>query len=85
MKDITKQVVILDHFYSPYIRQAILILNDGAPAEQTQIINEAERIINAYLNRRQPKRKRRVRRIDLLCAAVVVIGISLFVVSRFFL
>ena len=87
MKDITRQVVILNHFYSPCIRQAILILNEDAEAEQTQIVAEAERIINAYLKNRQqpPRRRRRRRRIDVLCIAAVVIGIVLFAVSRFWL
>ncbi len=83
MKDITRQVVILNHFYSPCIRQAILILNDNAPTEQTQIVAEAERIISAYLKRQQrPRRRRRNKRIDFVCAGIVVLGLALFAAAR---
>lgn len=75
MKDLTKQVVILDNFYSPYIRQAILILRDGAPADRTPIVDDAERIINAYLKKNG--RKKRNRKLDLLCIGAILIGLSL--------
>lgn len=81
MKDLTKQVVILDNFYSPYIRQAILILRDGAPADRTPIVDDAERIINAYL--KKSGRKKRSRKLDLICICAAMIGLGL--IAAYFL
>ncbi len=85
MKDLTKQVVILNNFYSPYIRQAILILHDGAPVERTQIIDDAERIINAYLRKQRPAAHTRRKWINAMCIAAVMLGIGIFAAAYFLL
>lgn len=85
MKDLTKQVIILNNFYSPYIREAILILHDGAAPERTQIIDDAERIINDYLRKQNPSMRVRRRWINAVCIAAVLLGIGLLATSYFLL
>ena len=49
MKDTTKKVVILDNFTSPYIYQAIIVLNDNIPSNSSHVIADAEKIVSDYL------------------------------------
>lgn len=51
MNDTTHQVVILDNFSSPYIKQAIIVLKNFDPAMQTKIIRDAEAIVNEYMSK----------------------------------
>ena len=44
-----KKVFIMDNIQSPYVEQAIIILKDHAKGEQSDIVNEAERIVKEYL------------------------------------
>ncbi len=54
MKNLSKQVVILDNISSQYIHQAIIILKDYAPENHQKIITEAERIVSEYFNKNSP-------------------------------
>ena len=47
MKELTKKVVILNNFSSPYVSQAIIILKDYNP------IADAETIVSRYIERIQ--------------------------------
>lgn len=49
MKNDKKQAVILNNLSSPYIHQAIIILNDCEPIPEDKVIEDAERIVSAYL------------------------------------
>ena len=51
MKNTTKKVVILDNITSPYIHQAIIVLNDYNPSMESKIITDAEKIVNEYLSK----------------------------------
>ena len=51
MKNLSKQVVILDNISSPYIHQAIIILNNYSPEKHEKIIAEAEKIVSDYFNK----------------------------------
>lgn len=62
MKDITKKVVILNNFVSPYVSEAIIILRDYDPRLETKAIADAEKIVSDYiekLNAKTAKPKRR--------------------------
>lgn len=54
MKNLSKQVVILDDISSQYIHQAIIILKDYTPQNHQKIIAEAERIVSEYFNKSSP-------------------------------
>ena len=50
MKDITKKVVILNNFSSPYISEAIIVLREYNPKLEGRIIDEAEKIVADYID-----------------------------------
>ncbi len=52
MKNLSKQVVILDKISSPYIHQAIIILKDYSPEHHDKIMAEAEQIVSSYFDRK---------------------------------
>lgn len=82
MKNTTEQVVILDNIYSPYIRQAILILKDSADSSDTEIILEAERIVEKYFKNNVKKPQQHPKIIKYLCISFVVAGVLLFSISK---
>lgn len=49
MKNFTRKVVILENLTSPYIHQAIIVLNDYSPANETKVIKDAEKVVSQYL------------------------------------
>ncbi len=51
MKNKEKKVIILDKLSSPFVAQAIIILKEGAEAEEESIIKEAEKIVEGYFPR----------------------------------
>ena len=58
MKNLSKQVVILDNISSPYIHQAIIILKSYPPEQHQKIIEEAEKIVASYFeNKSGPEKK----------------------------
>ena len=52
MKELTKKVVILNNFSSPYVSQAIIILKDYNPKLESRAI-AAETIVSRYIERIQ--------------------------------
>ena len=61
MKDITKKVVILNNFSSPYISEAIIVLRDYNHKLEGKIIDEAEKIVAEYIEKNTPAEKDMVR------------------------
>lgn len=53
MKELTKKVVILNNFSSPYVSQAIIIFKDYNPKLENKAISDAEQIVSKYLERTQ--------------------------------
>lgn len=53
MKELTKKVVILNNFSSPYISQAIIVLKDYNPKLEGRAIADAEMIVSRYIERMQ--------------------------------
>lgn len=51
MKDVMKKVVILENLSSPYVHQAIIVMRDYNPRNESYAVIEAERIVNAYLEK----------------------------------
>lgn len=51
MKNSARKVVILDNITSPYIQQAIIVLNEYTTVNESKVICDAERIVNEYLKR----------------------------------
>ena len=49
MKELTKKVVILNNFSSPYVSQAIIILKDYNPKLESRAIADAETIVSRYI------------------------------------
>lgn len=49
MKNFTRKVVILENLTSPYIHQAIIVLNDYNPANEAKVIKDAEKVVSQYL------------------------------------
>ncbi|MBQ3038625.1 MAG: hypothetical protein IJD30_05550 [Clostridia bacterium] len=82
MKNLSKQVVILDSISSPYIHQAIIILKSYPPGQHDKIIAEAERIVSSYFDRRAPDTNACSDN-KILKSAVIFLSIALFVSSYF--
>lgn len=51
MRELTKKVVILNNFSSPYISQAIIVLKDYNPKLENKAIEDAEAIVGKYIER----------------------------------
>ena len=49
MKNSAKKAVILNNFTSPYIYQAILILNEIGIQNESKALRDAEQIVSEYL------------------------------------
>ena len=54
MKELTKKVVILNNFSSPYVSQAIIILKDYNPKLESRAIADAETIVERIQKNGQP-------------------------------
>ena len=52
MKELTKKVVILNNFSSPYVSQ-VIILKDYNPKLESRAIADAETIVSRYIERIQ--------------------------------
>lgn len=88
MKNTTHRVVILKNVNSNLISQAILILKDSAEENDTNIMLEAERIVEKYMGMRKPecvgvKNNNTRMTCGILSAGVVLLGIGILIVSRF--
>lgn len=51
MKELTKKVVILNNFSSPYVSQAIIVLRDYNPGLDSKAVADAEIIVGKYIER----------------------------------
>lgn len=85
MKELTKKVVILNNFSSPYVSQAIVVLKDYNPKLESKAIADAEQIVGRYIERiqknGQPKAARKKGRylkiiIGLVLAVTMCIAIK---------
>lgn len=57
MRELTKKVIILNNFTSPYISQAIIVLKDYNPKLESKAIEDAEMIVSKYIERVQKNRQ----------------------------
>lgn len=81
MKNLSKQVVILDNLSSPYIQQAIIILKNYSPEHHQKIIAEAEKVVSEYFNRNSKQNTYYIGRksnFGLKCA-VAVLSVALLI------
>lgn len=86
----TKKVVILNNFVSPYVAEAIIILKDYDPRLEGKAIEDAEKIVASYIEKRDKKgrlKKSTVRRKSsfiryAVCAAVFFVSAALFLVLK---
>lgn len=51
MKELTKKVVILNNFSSPYVSEAIVVLKNYNPKLEGRAIADAEMIVSKYIER----------------------------------
>ena len=79
MKNLSKQVVILDNISSPYIHQAIIILKKYSPQQHEKIIEEAENVVFEYLNKTPGSIPKKTNSNFNLKCAVIVLSIALFI------
>lgn len=55
MRDMTKKVVILNNFSSPYISEAIIVLKEYNPKLEGKVIADAEKIVSDYIEKNTKK------------------------------
>ncbi len=86
MKNTTHRVVILKNVKSELISQAILILKDTSLAADTNVMAEAERIVEKYMGTKTGERIRgkKEARIaaGILSAGIVLIGMGALIISK---
>ncbi|MDD6483810.1 MAG: hypothetical protein PUF72_04440 [Clostridiales bacterium] len=58
MRDLTKKVVVLNNFTSPYIAEALIVLKDYDPRLEGKILEEAERVVSEYIEKNHARAKR---------------------------
>lgn len=80
MKELTKKVVILNNFSSPYVSQAIIVLKDYNPRLEGKAIEDAEMIVSRYIdkiNGGQPAKtvRRKNKLFKILIGAVIIIAV----------
>ena len=84
MRNLSKQVVILDNISSPYIHQAIIILNSCPPGQYDRIIAEAEKVVAGYFNRKPPLEERKIsveKKCNALKGVVAALSVALAICS----
>ena len=55
MKNSTKKALILNNITSPYIYQAILILNENGIKNESKALADAEKIVSEYLAKQKDR------------------------------
>ena len=50
MNNTTRKIVVLKSLNSPQIEQAIFILRDEVESHECDVVTEAQRIVNMYIN-----------------------------------
>ncbi len=89
MKELTKKVVILNNFTSPYVSQAIIVLKDYNPKLEGKAIEDAETIVSRYIERIQrngqpPKAARKKGKLLKICVGTALIIVFFAAVKYFF-
>ena len=89
MKELTKKVVILNNFTSPYVSQAIIVLKDYNPKLEGKAIEDAETIVSRYIERIQrngqpPKAARKKGNLLKICVGTALIIVFFAAVKYFF-
>lgn len=84
MKNTTHRVVILNNVNSKLISQAILILKDNAGSADTNVMLEAERIVESYMKQNSilPPKKTQSRLAGILSAGVILAALAIFLIAR---
>lgn len=80
MKELTKKVVILNNFSSPYVSQAIIVLKDYNPRLEGKAIEDAEMIVSRYIDKINGGQsantvRRKNKLFKILIGAVIIIAI----------
>lgn len=75
MKNTAKQAVILENLSSPYVQQAIIILKEYNPIFEDKIIEDAEKIVSAYLNQPRLCEKSRRSFLPIMILSCIVSGV----------
>ncbi len=86
MKNTTHRVVILKNVNSDMISQAILILKDSVIESDTNLMLEAERIVEKYMSRKPDLteiQKSAKLRTWILSAGVALIGLAVAIAVKF--
>lgn len=84
MKNTTHRVVILSNVNSALISQAILILKDGASACDGGVMEEAERIVERYMNTAPVSHTEHKRKFPVFQAALIGLAVScIMLILRF--
>lgn len=82
MKDTAKKVVILNNLSSPYICEAIIVLNEYNPQLEGKVIAEAEKIVSDYMERMKKNEQvlnrpaAKVKKSLVFCLAAAIITIA---------
>ena len=82
MKNLSKQVVILDELPSPYIHQAIIILKKYTPQQHERIIEEAEKVVLEYFNKNPRQNTHSIQKKSNLGLKFTVILLSIALLAR---
>jgi len=85
MKNTTRKVLILKNVNSEIIEQAILILKDTAPEVDSQVIREAEKIVEKYMDNKTLKvREDKTKKNALLLSlGVAFVSLSIVIIAIF--
>lgn len=85
MKNTTRRVLILKNVNSELIEQAILILKDSAPCEDSAVVREAEKIVEKYMDKKltDMQKEKRPKTAVILSLGVVFISLSIAVIAFF--
>ena len=58
MQDLSKKVIVLNNFTSPYIAEALIVLKDYDPRLEGKILEEAERVVSEYIQKSNSRYKK---------------------------
>ena len=85
MKNTTRKVLILKNVNSELIEQAILILKDSAPDGDSKVNQDAEKIVEKYMETKSQKLcpEKKPKTALLLSLSVAFISLSLLAIAFF--
>lgn len=89
MKELTKKVVILNNFSSPYVSQAIIVLKDYNPKLEGRAVADAEMIVGRYIeqlkkNGQPIKAARKKGKILKIIVGLIITALICAVINRYF-